>query len=430
MSVTQLTLLTSLSMMGAGIIMLPSKLAEIGMISMLSWLVSALASGAVAYIFAQCGMLSKKPGGMGGFAEYAFGRTGAFLVNYTYGVSLLIGNIAIAIASVNYGLSMLGLHFLPLSACIGTVLLLWIASVLNFPGVRFTGRITALFVWALLLPLLTLVLIGGGWFSSELYAANWNPNGLTATAAIPQSISMTFWAFLGLESACANADAVENPEKNVPRAVIYATLFTAFIYIASTNLIAGIAPNVDLIESDAPFGVVYAKLFGDGAYYVVAFLLWIGCAGSLVSWQFTMSRVFLSSARVGLFPSVFGEATQNDVAVKGFCILTTTQTVLCILITAVFSAWTAYERISDFAVFITLFAYLICMSGSFALAQQEGRTPTQKTAMDTVGLVAITAILISVYFLEPMTIKAGTIVIFFGWFFYGLQTLRMKPKDQ
>ena len=57
MSVTQLTLLTSLSMMGAGIIMLPAKFAEIGAISMLSWIVTALASGAVAYVFAQCGML-------------------------------------------------------------------------------------------------------------------------------------------------------------------------------------------------------------------------------------------------------------------------------------------------------------------------------------------------------------------------------------
>ena len=82
MSVTQLTLLTSLSMMGAGIIMLPAKFAEIGAISMLSWIVTALASGAVAYVFAQCGMLSKRMGGLGGFAEYAFGEPGAFLVNY------------------------------------------------------------------------------------------------------------------------------------------------------------------------------------------------------------------------------------------------------------------------------------------------------------------------------------------------------------
>lgn len=105
MSVTQLTLLTSLSMMGAGIIMLPAKFAEIGAISMLSWIVTALASGAVAYVFAQCGMLSKKLGGLGGFAEYAFGEPGAFIVNYAYAISLVFGNIAISLAAVSYGLS-------------------------------------------------------------------------------------------------------------------------------------------------------------------------------------------------------------------------------------------------------------------------------------------------------------------------------------
>lgn len=117
----QLTLLTSLSMMGAGIIMLPAKFAEIGAISMLSWIVTALASGAVVYVFAQCGMLSKKLGGLGGFAEYAFGEPGAFIVNYAYAISLVFGNIAISLAAVSYGLSWFHLPFSSVFACIGCV---------------------------------------------------------------------------------------------------------------------------------------------------------------------------------------------------------------------------------------------------------------------------------------------------------------------
>ena len=159
MSVTQLTLLTSLSMMGAGIIMLPAKFAEIGAISMLSWIVTALASGAVAYVFAQCGMLSKRMGGLGGFAEYAFGEPGAFLVNYSYAISLVFGNIAISLAAVSYGLSWFHLPFSSVFACIGCVLLLWIASLLTFRSPYITGRITGIFVWALLLPLITLVIV-------------------------------------------------------------------------------------------------------------------------------------------------------------------------------------------------------------------------------------------------------------------------------
>lgn len=43
MSVVQLTILTFINMAGSGIIMLPSKLAQVGTISVLSWLITAAA---------------------------------------------------------------------------------------------------------------------------------------------------------------------------------------------------------------------------------------------------------------------------------------------------------------------------------------------------------------------------------------------------
>lgn len=66
MSVFQLTILTAVNMMGSGIIMLPSKLAQVGALSIVSWLVTAVGSMCLAYVFAKCGMYSKKGGGMGG----------------------------------------------------------------------------------------------------------------------------------------------------------------------------------------------------------------------------------------------------------------------------------------------------------------------------------------------------------------------------
>src|SRR5471030_3240151 len=103
MGVKQLTIITAVNMMGSGIIMLPTKLGEVGTMSIVSWLVTAVGSMALAYAFAKCGMFNRKTGGMGGYAEYAFGKSGNFMANYTYGVSLLIANIAIAISAVGYG---------------------------------------------------------------------------------------------------------------------------------------------------------------------------------------------------------------------------------------------------------------------------------------------------------------------------------------
>lgn len=48
MGVVQLTILTMVNMMGSGIIMLPTKLAEVGTISIISWLVTAVGSMALA----------------------------------------------------------------------------------------------------------------------------------------------------------------------------------------------------------------------------------------------------------------------------------------------------------------------------------------------------------------------------------------------
>lgn len=134
MGVMQLTILTMVNMMGSGIIMLPTKLAEVGTISIISSLVTAVGSMALARAFAKCGMFSRKSGGMGGYAEYAFGKSGNFMANYTYGVSLLIANVAIAISAVGYGTELLAQpsplcrSVLPPLACCGSVRSLTLAG--------------------------------------------------------------------------------------------------------------------------------------------------------------------------------------------------------------------------------------------------------------------------------------------------------------
>ena len=276
--------------------------------------------------------------------------------------------------------------------------------------------------------MITLVVVGGFWFDPALYAANWNPHQIPTLDAVSSGISMTFWAFLGLESACANAESVENPEKNVPKAVICATLLTAFIYIATTNLTAGLVPNAVILQSDAPFAVVYAALFGGTSGAVVSCLLWLGCAGSLVSWQFTMARVFASSAHAGFFPSIFGQMNKHDAAVKGLILLTGVQSLLCLPILSP-STFTIYEQFTDLAVFITLFAFVICMSGSFALAKAECTSPKRRATIHTIATAAIVMLLGSLYCLNFDTMKIGTVLVCLSWVYYGMLKGRLSASQ-
>ena len=160
MGVVQLTILTMVNMMGSGIIMLPTKLAEVGTISIISWLVTAVGSMALAWAFAKCGMFSRKSGGMGGYAEYAFGKSGNFMANYTYGVSLLIANVAIAISAVGYGTELFGATLSPVQIGLATIGVLWICTVANFGGARITGQLSSITVWGVIIPVVGLCIIG------------------------------------------------------------------------------------------------------------------------------------------------------------------------------------------------------------------------------------------------------------------------------
>ncbi|MCF1426750.1 MAG: putrescine-ornithine antiporter [Shewanella sp.] len=425
--VVQLTILTIVNMMGSGIIMLPTQLARVGTISILSWLVTAVGSTCLAYAFAKCGMFSKKSGGMGGYAEYAFGRSGSFMANYTYSVSLVIANVAIAISAVGYAAVLFDVHLSPLMTCLATIGVLWLTTVANFGGAHITGRVSSVTVWGIILPVVGLSIIGWFWFDPQRYSAAWNPHNMPFFSALGGSIAMTLWAFLGLESACANSDTVENPEKNVPIAVMGGTLGAAVIYIISTNVIAGIVPNADLASSNAPFGLAFAQMFNPMAGKIVMALAVIACTGSLLGWQFTIAQVFKSSADEGYFPQVFSKVTKAGAPVIGMIILTIIQTLLA-LMTISPSLSKQFEALVMLAVVTNLIPYILSM-GALAVIQKTENVPSRKAR--NANIIAMLGALYSFYALYSsgqVAVEYGSIATFFGWILFGLIASRRNSK--
>lgn len=417
--VVQLTILTIVNMMGSGIIMLPTQLAQVGTISILSWLVTAAGSTALAYAFAKCGMFSKKSGGVGGYAEYAFGRSGNFMANYTYAVSLLIANVAIAISAVGYGAVLFGVELSPIAICLSTIGVLWLATVANFGGARITGQVSSITVWGIIIPVIGVSIIGWYWFDLDLYKAAWNPHDMPFFKALGGSIAMTLWAFLGLESACANAETVENPEKNVPIAVMGGTIGAAVIYIISTNVIAGIVPNGELALSNAPFGLAFAQMFNPTIGSIVMACAIISCTGSLLGWQFTIAQVFKSSADEGFFPKAFSKVTKKDAPVVGMLIIVSVQTVLS-LMTISPSLNKQFEALVNLAVVTNIIPYILSMA-ALGVMQKQLNIPVKQARI--ANFMAVIGALYSFYALYSSgetAVMLGSIATFFGWTLFGV----------
>jgi putrescine:ornithine antiporter len=419
MTLMQLTVLVAVNMMGSGIIMLPANLAKVGAISLLSWGVTAVGSMAIAYGFAQAGLFNQRPGGMSAYSEDAYGKPGFFMTFYLYFFSLAIGNVAIAISAVGYLATFFPwLSSTPIATCIGVIGLVWLTTAANFGGPRLTGRIGSVTVWGVILPVGLLSIIGWFWFSGQTFAAAWNPQGISIGAGLGSSISLTLWAFLGMESAAQNSDAVENPKKNVPLACMLGTLGAAVIYILSTTVIQGIVPNAELAMSTGPFGLAFAKMFNPTIGSIIMALAIMACLGSLLGWQFTISQTAKSASDDRMFPSIFSKVNQMGAPIAGMIIMGVVQSAMA-LATISPSLNEQFYALVNLAVVTNVIPYVIALSALMVRMQNAG---VDKKVYRRNTVVALVAMLYSVYAILASgkdAVLGGMIVMGLGYVIYG-----------
>ena len=372
MNVVQLTFIVTINMMGSGIIMLPTNMAKVGAISLLSWVVTALGSMAMAWGFAQAGIYNQRPGGLAAYAEDAYGKDGYFQTFFLYFLSLAIANVAVAVSALGYLAGFFpGLTATPTATCVGVIALLWLTTVANFGGPKITGQIGAVTVWGVILPVGFMAFFGWFWFKGSTFAEAWNPNGLSIMQGMGSSISLTLWAFLGLESASQNASAVENPKRDVPIACLFGTLGAGVIYVLSTTAIQGVVPNADLAASTGSFGTAFAQMFNPTIGSIVMGLAAMACVGSLLGWQFTLASVAKDAADTRMFPSVFGKATSSGAPITGMIIMGIVQTLLA-LMTVSPDLSSQFGALVNLAVVTNVVPYILALSALTVILQTAG----------------------------------------------------------
>jgi putrescine:ornithine antiporter len=419
MNVVQLTFIVAVNMMGSGIIMLPTNMAKVGAISLLSWIVTAVGSMAIAYGFAQAGLFNQREGGMSAYAEDAYGKSGYFIVFFLYFLSLAIGNVAIAISAVGYMAGFFpGMSATPIATTLSVIALLWLTTVANFGGPSVTGKIGSITVWGVILPVGLLSFLGWFWFKGHVFAQAWNPQGLSLGAGMGSSIALTLWAFLGMESAAQNSSAVENPKRDVPLACLFGTLGAAVIYILSTTVIQGIVPNEELAKSTGPFGLAYSHMFNPTVGSIVMGLAVLACLGSLLGWQFTIAMTGKSAADQRMFPSFFTRLNRMGAPVTGMIVMGAVQSLLA-LSTISPSLSEQFGVLVNLAVVTNVIPYIIALS---ALPLMMRRAGIDQRKYRTNVFIAVVAMLYSTYAIFASgkdAVMGGTIVMAIGFIIWG-----------
>src|SRR3990167_3469622 len=428
MSLMGLTTLVAVNMMGSGIIMLPANMAQLGAVSLLSWIVTAIGSMAIAYCFAQCGIFCNRSGGMSAYSEEAHGKSAFFLCSFLYFLSLAIGNVAIGISAIGYLSS-----FIPwlgsgaMQLCIGLIVLLWLTTIANFGGPSITGKLGAITVWGVIIPVAGLSVIGWFWFDTEVFAAAWNPNNIAVSDAITQSIPLTLWAFLGMESAAQSSDAVENPKRDVPLACLFGTLGAAVVYVLSTTVIQGIVPNAELANSSAPFAYVYAQMFNPMVGNIIMALAVMACVGSLLGWQFTLAQTAKVTADQGLFPRVFARVNRFDAQLLGLLCCAILQSLIA-LSTISPNVSEQFGKLVNLAAVTNLIPYVTALSGLLVI-MYKARVPLEVFRRNS--LILLIGMLYCFYALYASGLEAvfgAALVMIAGYLLFGIIAKRLVAE--
>ncbi|WP_420382448.1 amino acid permease [Novosphingobium sp.] len=297
------------NLIGSGVYLLPATLAPLGTNQIFGWLVTIAGALALATVFARLSARRPMAGGPYAYVQAAFGPFPGYVCAWSYWVMLWAGNGALAVAVVsNLSLvfPMIG-HVAGLPAVLA-VACVWLLTAINILGVRKAGDISLVTTAIKLVPLVALIgLALVLWLRGTPVIAQ--PHVAITGGHIAMAAGLTFWGFLGLESATVPAEKVENAARIVPIATLAGTALAGLIYIGISLAFLGYMPDAVSAASPAPVADFLGRYFGATVAGTVAVFAAISAFGTLNGFILVQGEMPLAMACGGVFPRWFERET-------------------------------------------------------------------------------------------------------------------------
>ncbi|EHF7343251.1 CadC family transcriptional regulator [Salmonella enterica] len=148
---------------------------------------------------------------------------------------------------------------------------------------------------------------------------------------------------------------------NADGSTMLGTALAGIIYIAATQVIAGMFPASVMASSGAPFAISTSTILGGWAAPLVSAFTAFACLTSLGSWMMLVGQAGVRAANDGNFPKIYGEMDKNGIPKKGLLLAAVKMTALMILITIMNSsggkASDLFGELTGIAVLLTMLPY-------------------------------------------------------------------------
>ncbi|MBR9690872.1 amino acid permease [Candidatus Woesearchaeota archaeon] len=290
------------SIIGSGIFMLPAIGAIYsGPSSIISWIILAVLALIASMYFAELISMFPYAGGIYEFSKQAYGRFPSFLIGW---LAWLVGNVTAAmliVGAIQYLLPITGFEVTIVKVCV-SVFWLFVFNAMAYRGIKLSAYM--LMSFSLITVFMVTVLIVTALF-------NINPQNYTPFfihKSIWSNISYLFLTvffisetFFGLESITFLAEETKDPQKTLPKALIYAHIYIAILVTALVITSIGAINYKTFSLSQAPYTLLARNAFGNIGGDLITLGTYLVIMGSAASWVVTGPRLVLAMTRDRLF---------------------------------------------------------------------------------------------------------------------------------
>lgn len=249
-----------------------------------------------------------------------------------------------------------GFHFVADIPALGIIFFItWLV----YRGIRESRSASNIMVWIKLAVILLILVVGIFYVDVD----NWDPfvpNGFTG---VLKGVSAVFFAYIGFDAISTTAEECKNPQRDLPRSMIWSIVICTLLYIAIALVLTGMVNYSELNVGD-PLAFVFERLNLKWLAGIIAVSAVVAMASVLLVFQMGQPRIWMSMSRDGLLPSRFSKIHPRYKTPSFATIVTG----FVVAIPALFMNLT---MVTDLCSIGTLFAFSLVCAGVLVLQDKD-----------------------------------------------------------
>lgn len=239
---------------------------------------------------------------------------------------------------------------------LGIVMLItWLVYI----GIKETKKVTNAMVYLKIAVVIAVICIGFFYVTP----ANWHPFLPNGFSGMMKGVSGVFFAYIGFDAISTTAEECKNPQKDLPRGMIYSLIICTVLYILIALVLTGMVSYKELQVED-PLAFVFKRVGLDKISYVISISAVIATASVLLIFQMGQPRIWMSMSRDGLLPKAFSRI-HPIYKTPSFA------TIVTGFVVAIPALFMNLTEVTDLTSIGTLFAFVLVCGGVLLLPKEE-----------------------------------------------------------